>query len=172
MRVRTLVAAAMLAASFTLMPAVAFHTLAATAPAASDTVAVTTPATVAVPYGDWITLFLGWARDGLLALASLAVARFAPAAIKTLLTEQVLGRAIDYAIAAIDGAVKGRAVDLTTTNLLLAAAEKYVVANAPKLAKSIGDMLRPKLLARLGAAGVVSETTTAAQVGVTLGRAG
>lgn len=121
-------------------------------------------APVSIPYGDWIAVVLGWARDGLIALAGLAVARFLPSVVRQYLTNEVLAKAVDYAIAAVDGAEKGKTMTLPVTSAVLTLAERYVVAAAPDLAAKIGPMLRSKLLARVSAATPVAAAVTAASV--------
>lgn len=128
------------------------------APAVGSTVAVTTPTAVAIPYGDVVTQFLAWARDGLVALAALAVTRYAPPMVGQYLTNELLAKAIDFAIARVDGAVKGGQIEVPVANAVLKQAADYVVANAPGRAKALGDMLMPKLLARLSAATVLPAT--------------
>jgi hypothetical protein len=122
------------------------------------------PAAVAIPYGDWIASLLAGLRDLLIAIAMVAVARFLPAAIRQYLTNEVLAKAVDYAIAAVDGATKGQTLSLPATSAVLAAAENYVVASAPGLAATLGPLLRAKLLAHISAATPVASNVTAASV--------
>jgi hypothetical protein len=132
------------------------------------TAAAPSAAPVAIPYGDWIASLLSWARDFFIALAMGAVVRFMPAALQQYLTNQVLAKAVDYAIAAVDGAVKGQSLSLPVTTAVLSAAENYVVASAPALAAKLGPLLRAKLLARVSAASPVASNVTAASVGASL----
>lgn len=127
---------------------IAFSTLAR----AADAVAVPP---VSIPWGDYVAAFVGYFRDIILSVAGMAVASYAPAFAKQYLTNEVLGRAVDYAIAAIDGATHGKHVDVTLTNPLLEKAIEYAEMNAPSLAGKLGDTLRPKIMARLSAAGVL-----------------
>lgn len=135
--------------------------------------AVTSPATQAtppasIPYGDWIASVLAWARDALVALAGLAVVRFLPATVRQYLTNQVLAKAVDYAIAAVEGATKGQSLSLPITSAVIAAAERYVVASAPALAAQLGPLLRAKILSRISDAAPLAPDVTAAKVGAAL----
>lgn len=126
---------------------------AAEAPAASTTVAVTTPAAVTFPIGDWITLFLSWARDIAVAVIVALVGTYAPAPIRMLLTNNVITKGVDYGFAIIAGAEKGKTLTVPQTNELLARAEEYIVARAPSIAKGAGNDLKAMILSRVAAAG-------------------
>jgi hypothetical protein len=126
--------------------------------------AVPLPTPLAIPYGAWIASLLAGLRDLLIAAAMAAVARFVPAAIRQYLTSDVLAKAVDYAIAAVDGAVKGQTLSLPATNAVLAAAENYVVASAPGLAAELGPLLRAKILAHIASATPVASNVTAASL--------
>lgn len=115
--------------------------------------------TVVIPVGDWIV-------QATSSLASLAVAalmwvasRWLPTWIRTQLTEQLLGRAVDYALAVVAGAAKGKVLEIPVANAVLREAAAYAVAHAPATAKWIGDTLEPKLIARLSAAGALPEAS-------------
>lgn len=172
MKFRTLAGAAtaLALASFALIAPVAIDISPITATQAFAADQVTT--TTSVPWGDWLAAILSHAETGIIAVlgvvATWAIAKL-PASLgpvaHMLMTEQVLNRAVDYAIGAVAGAVKGKTVDVRTTNVLLAQAEAFVVANAPALASKLGDTLLPKLFARLSAAGVVPPEATASAVG-------
>lgn len=112
---------------------------------------------VSIPIGDWISSALVDLASVLVAMASWAVAKWAPPLVRTYLTEQLLQRAVDYAIAAVKGAAKGKVLTLPVANAVLAEAAQYAVEHAPPTAKWIGDTLKPKLIARLGAAGVLPD---------------
>jgi hypothetical protein len=77
----------------------------------ADTAATPAPS---IPCGDWIAATLASLRDIIvaIAIAAAAVARWAPEAIRQYLTDQVLGRAIDYGIAAVEGATRGQVLNL------------------------------------------------------------
>lgn len=112
-------------------------------------------ATVTVPIGDWIAAGVTDLASVLLAVASYIVARWVPQAVRTYLTEQLLQRAVDYAVAVVAGAARGRVLTVPVANQVLAEAMAYAIDHAPGTAKWLGDTLKPKLLARLGAAGVL-----------------
>ncbi|MDP2358030.1 MAG: hypothetical protein Q8M31_18465 [Beijerinckiaceae bacterium] len=124
---------------------------------------------VTVPWGDWIAGALVHLRDaviaGVVALVAWAARRL-PTQIGEIVlaarVEQLLTRAADYGIAAVGGAMKGKTLDVRTTNHVIEAAAEYAIANAPALVEKLGDTLRPKLLARL--APVVGIEVTAESV--------
>lgn len=124
--------------------------------------------TVTVPLGDWVV-------QATSSIASLAVAglmwvasRWLPTWIRTQLTEQLLGRAVDYGLAVVAGAAKGKVLEIPIANAVLREAAAYAVQHAPATAKWIGDTLEPKLIARLSAIGALPE----ASIGVPLAAAG
>jgi DNA-directed RNA polymerase subunit H (RpoH/RPB5) len=113
--------------------------------------------TVTVPVGDWIV-------QATSSLASLAVtalmwvaARYLPTWIRMQLTEQLLTRAVDYALAVVAGAAKGKVLEVHVASAVLREAAAYAVKHAPDTARWIGDTLEPKLIARLSAAGALPE---------------
>jgi hypothetical protein len=118
-----------------------------------------------IPIDQWVTAILTWVRDFLVAIASLAVARFAPAFVKQFLTNEVLTKAVDYAIAATEGAAKGAVLTLPQARGVLFEAEKYAIANAPALAKRLGTSLRPMILSRISAAGGIQAEANASMIG-------
>ncbi len=140
----------------------------ASAHAQTSSAAGSGPSPVSVPIGDWIASVLGWARDGMIALAMAVVARYVPAPLRQYLTNQVLAKAVDYAIAAVDGAEKGKTLDLPVTSAVLTVAEKYVIASAPGLAARLGPILRSMLLARVSAATPVAANVTATDLAAAL----
>lgn len=124
---------------------------------------------VSVPWGDWVAASLVYVRDlviaGVVALIGLLAKNLSPGIRDMILAarvEQLLTRAADYGIAAVGGAVKGKTLDIATTNAVLEQAAEYAIANAPSLAAKLGDTLRPKLLARL--APIVAPEVSAAAV--------
>jgi hypothetical protein len=121
---------------------------------------------VIVPIGAWISAILTWARDGFLALLAFGVARWAPDALRQYLTNQLLAKAVDYAMGVVQGAVRGKELSVSTINPVLKQAESYAVANAPKLAAWLGATLKPKLMARLSAIGALPAEATSANTGV------
>jgi hypothetical protein len=170
MKLRTFAGAAMAlaVAAFALIAPLAIDTMPGIAAYAADQVVTTT---TSVPWGDWLAAVLSHTETVIIAVlggvATWAIAKLPGSLgplVHMLLTEQVLTRAVDYAIGAAQGAVKGKTADLRTTNAILAQAEAFVVHNAPQLAGKLGDTLMPKLFARLSAAGVVAPDVTAASV--------
>jgi hypothetical protein len=144
--------------------AAAFVVLINARPAFADAGAVT----VVIPYGKWVAQFLTSAESFAILVIGGVVAKWAPAYVKSLLTEQVITNAVDYAFGAVAGAIKGRELDLATTNALINAAVSYAVANEPKIAAWLGGALRPAILAKLSSLGAMPASASAADVGAAI----
>lgn len=117
---------------------------------------------VVVPYGDWLSASLttlqalpigevvfGWL---IAVLIKLGLPQQIVAMIRTMVTEQMLQKSIDYAINAVSGAAKGRKLEVRVANQVLEQAIEYVVDNAPGWL--VGwldgpDGIRRRILARL-----------------------
>lgn len=119
-----------------------------------------------MPIAAWISAVLTWARDGFIALLALDAARWAPAALQQYLTNQLLAKGVDYAMGVVQGAVRGKELSFSTINPVLEQAERYAVANGPKLAAWLRATLKPKLMARLSAIGALPAEATSANTGV------
>ncbi|SNB83131.1 hypothetical protein SAMN06265338_12429 [Rhodoblastus acidophilus] len=128
---------------------------------AADTAATT----VVIPWGDWLSSLLASVASLAIALLSFVVAKWAPAYVKVLLTDDLISKAVNYGFGAVEGAVAGKTLSLSTTNLVLAAAEQYAVSSAPAISKWLGANLRPLILAKLSALGVVPADATAEATG-------
>jgi hypothetical protein len=110
---------------------------------------------VTIPWGDWLSntastltmlavALVGW---GLRQLPAHILA-----IVRTAQVDQLLLKAIDYAINRTAGAAKGRELKVTVANDVLAEAIRYVLANAPGwLIAWIGGEqgVRDKIIARL-----------------------
>ena len=125
-------------------------------------------ADVVVPWGDWLSALLASGREVVVGLVLAVIAwlvRKLPAQAGEIITamrlEQLLTRAVDYGIAAVDGAAKGKVLTVPITNSVIAEAVNYAVRSAPTLADKFGDTLRAKILARLSAQGLVPPDATA-----------
>ncbi len=116
---------------------------------------------VVVPVGDWIGQASGAIASIAVAVLSWIAAKWLPAWVRTYLTEQLLSRAVDYGIAAVAGAAKGKVLEIPVANAVLREAAIYAVDHAPTTAKWLGDTLTPKLIARLSAAGVLPAEVSA-----------
>ena len=123
---------------------------------------------VSIPWGAWLA-------DGLASAASLAVtalgyviARWAPAWVKSFLTDKVINDAINYGFGAVEGVVKGGQLTVASTNAILNAAASYAITYEPSVAHWLGATLRPVILAKLSAQGVVPATVSASSVGATI----
>ena len=110
---------------------------------------------------------LAWFRDIAFTGAVYALFRWGPAWLRTQQAEKILQQAIDYAFGAVENAEKGKVLQVTIANDVLRMAESYVVSLAPGLATKLGDLLKPRLLAQLGADTPVP-AATAASLGAAL----
>lgn len=139
----------------------ALVTFAATALAA-DAVAQAAPQNVTAPYGDWIASALTASATIVVSLAGFIAHRFLPPALKLLITDSVISKGVDYAIAATAGAVRGKEAHIDLTNEIIATAARWVIGNEPKIASWAGANLQPLIIARLSALGVVPAEASAA----------
>lgn len=126
-------------------------------------------------WGDWLSAALSWLEPIVITAAGLAVTALAGRVggpLAGLASSQVLDKliaeAIDFGFGAINGAVKGKTLDVTTNNAILNAATSYVVAKAPELAAKYADTLRAHLFSKLSAAGSVPANSTALDHAVVL----
>lgn len=130
----------------------------------ATTPAVTIPS-VTIPWGDWATALLNALGALLTAVLTYAVGRYAPALATTFLSSTAISNAVNYGLGAVEGAVQGKTLTVNTTNSVLGAAEAYLVAHAPLAAKSLGDMIRPAILAELSKLGIVPPEASAVTTG-------
>lgn len=121
--------------------------------------------TVSLPWGDALAGLLATTASIVAAVLSWVVGRFAPAIIKTVLTNDVIAKGVDYALGAVEGAVRGKTADVRLSNTIVAAAANYIAGNYPTIAKWIGDNLQPLIIARLSALGVLPAEASAATLG-------
>jgi hypothetical protein len=84
----------------------------------------------------------------LLAVASWAVS-FLPAIVRAALTEQLLKRAVEYAVATVEGAAIGKTVTIPVANEMIRVAAQYAADNGPKITQWLADSLGQKIIARL-----------------------
>jgi hypothetical protein len=143
------------------LTALAIITFAASAYAADTT-------SVVIPWGDWLSSLLTAVASVLVALLSFIVSKFAPTLLKTFLTNDLIAKSVNYGLGAVEGAVAGKTLTLATTNAVLAAAEQYAVASAPTISAWVGANLRPLILAKLSAFGVVPAEASATSVGAAI----
>lgn len=115
----------------------------------------TSPATVTIPWGDWLGSLLAGAATLLVAFLTRLVA-MAPAAIRAFVTNDVIEKAVDYAIATTRDAARGREATIEVSNQLIAVALRWIVDNEPKIAGWANDKLRPLIAARLSALNVIA----------------
>ena len=100
--------------------------------------AQTSHSAITIPYGAWIHDALGIARDVALAAVPLVIAwlgrelpAYAAFILRTRIAEQWLGRAIEGAYNAVDGATHDRLLTLELGNAVLAHAVQDMIDNAP-----------------------------------------
>jgi hypothetical protein len=120
---------------------------------------------VTIPYGDWLTQVLEWARNGLVCAACWAVSKYAPPLVRQFLTDKYIGDAVNYALAAVEGADAGKTLTLPIANQVIAHAEAYAVASLPRFALWLVGELRPVLIAKLSAAGLLPPEASAQKLG-------
>ncbi|WWT39810.1 hypothetical protein [Microcystis phage Mwe-JY25] len=96
--------------------------------------ALASPTSVTIPYGDWAASLLMTVAAVAIPAISWAL-RFLPAQVQALIrtaqVEQLLGKAISYAINATAGAAKGRALSVDVGSEVAAHAVSYAIANGP-----------------------------------------
>ncbi len=120
------------------------------------------PASVTIPWGDWLASLLTASATIVVSLIGFIVHRFAPPVIAAFVTNDVIEKAVNYAIATTAGAAHGREAHIEVTNDLIAAAANWIVANEPRIADWAGSNLCPLIVARLAAVGVVPAEASAA----------
>lgn len=128
-------------------------------------------ADVQIPWGDWLSAALTYFREVVVAVVVAGIgwtARKLPGQAGEIITamrlEQLLTRAVDYGLAAVEGSAKGKVLTVGVTNSVIAEAVSYAVRSAPGLAEQFAGSLRAKVLARLSAQGVVPAEASAANV--------
>ena len=129
--------------SLALLPALAL------AQAATDSVTVAPSPSVVINIGAIVTALLSWSRDILVSVAGLVFSIFLPGYVRMFITNSMLSHAIDYGIAAVEGATKDKVITVPVANRVIEEASQYVIARAPSIAKRLGDDLKGSLLARL-----------------------
>lgn len=127
---------------------------------------------VTIPWGDWVSAAAASMGETILMLVLSVVAwmsRKLPAGVSAMLktkqVEQLLQRAVDYALNAVAGAAKGKTLDVNTGNEVLNVALAYAVDRAPaQLIAWLGgpEALQHMILARLQ----LGEDASASALGV------
>jgi hypothetical protein len=127
------------------------------------------PATdIVVPWGAWLSSMLSSLASLAVALLSFVVAKWAPAYIKLLITNDLIAKAVNFGIASVEGAVAGKELDVKTANVVIAAATNYAVQSEPLLASWLGKNIMPLILAKLSELGVLPAEASAASTGVSV----
>lgn len=130
---------------------------------------------IVIPWGDWTAGALAYLREIIVASVLAAfgyVLRGLPThvrgVVEALRVEQLLDRGLDFGLAAVEGAVKGKTLEIKTANAVLNAVASYAASNAPALAGKLGETLKPKILARMSAQGLIPAEASAEALGVVL----
>lgn len=103
---------------------------------------------VRIDVGATLSPLVQIAGAALLSVATYAVTLL-PAVLRAMLTEQLLKRAVDYAVATVAGAAAGKTVTIPVANEMIRVAAQYAADNSPRLTKALADTLGPKIIARL-----------------------
>lgn len=110
---------------------------------------------VTIPVGDWLPVLGEWLVP-LLGAVSLWLIRKLPAQIAGILmtarADQLLEKAVSYALNAVQGAAKGKQLTFHTGSEVVDEALQYVVTNGPGwLIRWLGgpEAIRQKIIARL-----------------------
>lgn len=120
------------------------------------------PAGIVIPVGDIVAQLSGLIAPAALTVLTWVVGRWVPAVIRPILTDQLLSRALDYGLGAVEGAAKGRVLTVPVASEVIRQAAQYVVDHgSPKLLKWIGDTIEDKLVARLSSAGALPPEASA-----------
>lgn len=126
---------------------------------------------VSAPLGTLVTQALSIVEPLVLSLvgAMLAwlMARLGPELAKSLHAahvDQVISRAIDAGFGLVEGAEKGKVLEIPVANKVIRKAAQYLVDEAPDLIKELGENLGPMLVARLSAAGALPASASAANL--------
>lgn len=129
---------------------------------ATTSVPANTNNTVVIPFGDWINAIAPTVIEIAGAVITVVVAwavQYLPAFLRgfvganiTAQVEQVLDRAIDWAVAQVAGASRDKEVTIPVGNAMVASALSYVITHAPEwLVKWMGGAaaIEQKILARI-----------------------
>ena len=106
-------------------------------------------AAVGVPWGLWLASFLDWARTGAIGVIAWAATQFAPPVVKMLLSDAAIARAVDYAIASVDGACRNQQFSVSLSNEVARQAVRYLVKEEPAVAAWLGDTIGARVLSQL-----------------------
>jgi hypothetical protein len=144
--------------------AAAMTLAASSAYAASNTLVV-------LPWGTLVNEVLAGLQPIAVSIGGLAVAWLAAKlgpdigrALHAAHIDQVMTRAIEAAFALVEGAEKGKVLEIPVANEVLRRAAQYLVAQAPGLFKELGGNLGQMLVARLSAAGALPPQASAANL--------
>jgi hypothetical protein len=109
----------------------------------------TAQAPVVVPWGAWLADLMDWARTGAVGVIAWATAQFAPPLVKMFVSEAAVRRAVDYAIARVDGACRHEELTVDVSNDVAREAVRYLVTHEPAVAAWLGETIGARVLAQL-----------------------
>jgi hypothetical protein len=145
--------------------------LAAATALVSSAVSAAESNAIAVPIGNLLTQVLGILEPLAVSLTGAAVtwllAKLGPdvaRAFHAAHVDQVIARSIDAGFALVEGAEKGKVLEVPVANQVIRKAAQYIVDQAPGLFKELGDNLGQMLVARLSAAGALPANASAANL--------
>lgn len=127
-----------------------FFAIATFEPALAQAVAAA-PATVHIPWGDWLAAFVGGLP--LAAILGLVSRVVGVPWLQALLVNDAVSKAVNAGLATVEGAVAGKALDLPIANEVARVAVQWLVDNEPLAAKWMGSTIGPKVLAQMAAVG-------------------
>jgi len=123
---------------------------------------------VSVPLGTLVTQALSILEPLALSLVGLMLTwlmtSLGPEVAKALRSahvDQVISHAIDAGFGLVEGAEKGKVLEIPVANEVIRKAAQYTVDQAPDLFKELGESLGPMLVARLSAAGALPASASA-----------
>jgi hypothetical protein len=128
---------------------------------AADAVAAPATPTVSIPWGDWLAAALAGSGSILALVLSWAAKTFLPPIAQTFITNDLIAKSVDYALATIEDAARGKVADVQVSNAVIAMALNWIAAYEPELQKRGSDILRPLIIARLSALGVIPPEASA-----------
>lgn len=107
------------------------------------------PAPVVIPYGNWLADALQWAERGIVVVVGGLVTAYGPPMVKLFLSDAAIKRAVDFAIANVEGATRGKVLTVDISNAVAQRALDQLVKQEPAIASWLGDAIGPRILAML-----------------------
>ncbi len=110
---------------------------------------------ILLPLGAWAVSLLKWATQILVAAATGAFALYAPPIAKLFVSNDAIARAVEVAIAAEEGLMRGQKMEVTVTNRVAADALNYIVANEPLAARWFERTVGSRIISYLSTLGML-----------------